>query len=131
MLESDLLYANNQSYIKDLYLKTPGTQLQRNLVLEYTSYDALVNQFPKTVMDVDISNSYVQVKDILAFAPQLRSQPAFRDKNDVWRLNIRGSGTMERLHFDALQFSGLGNTQLRCMAHWPALPIRTRQAALL
>jgi hypothetical protein len=111
-LKANLLYANNQAYIKDLYLKTPGTQLQRNLVLEYTSQDALVNQFGKTVMDIDIANSYVQVKDILAFAPQLRSQPAFRDRNDVWHLNIRGSGNLDRLHFEALQFRGLNNTQL-------------------
>lgn len=111
-LKANILYANNQAYIKDLYLKTPGTLLQRNLVLEYTSQDALINQFPKTVMDIDIADSYVQVADILAFAPQLRNQPAFRDKADVWRLNLQGSGNMERLHVEALQFSGFSNTQL-------------------
>lgn len=111
-LKANLLYAHNQSYIKDLYLKTPGTLLQRNVVLEYTSQDALVNQFPKTLMDIDIENSYVQVADILAFAPQLRSQPAFRNGNAVMRLNIKGSGNLDRLHFDALQFSGFSNTQL-------------------
>jgi translocation and assembly module TamB len=111
-LKANLLYASNQAYIKDLYLKTPGTELKRNVVLEYASQDALVNQFPKTLMVIDIENSYVQVKDILAFAPQLRSQPAFRNSADVWLLNIQGSGNMDRLQLDALQVSGLSNTQL-------------------
>lgn len=111
-LKANLLYAANQAYIKDLYLKTPGTQLQRNLVLEYASQDALTKDFAKTLMNIDIADSYVQVNDILAFAPQLRNQPAFRNKNDVWRLTIKGSGNMDRLHFNTLQFSGLGNTQL-------------------
>lgn len=111
-LKANLLYASKQAYIKDLYFKTPGSQLQRNVVLEYTSQDALTNQFGKTLMDIDVENSYMQVKDILAFAPQLRNQPAFRNSNDVWHFNIKGSGNMDRLHFEALQFSGLGNTQL-------------------
>ncbi len=109
-LQADLLYANNQSYIKNLYLKTPGTELRRDLVLEYESYDALMNSFENTVMDVDIANSYVQVKDILMFAPQLRGNPAFSRPSEVWRMNIKGSGSMERLYVEALQFSGLGNT---------------------
>jgi len=109
-LQADLLYANNQSYIKNLYLKTPGTELRRNLVLEYESYDALANNFENTVMDVDITDSRVQVKDILLFAPQLRGNPAFSRPNDVWRMNIQGSGSMDRLYVEALQFSGLSNT---------------------
>ncbi len=111
-LKANLLYASNQAYIKDLYLKTPGTKLQRNIVLAYASQEALVKQFENTLMNIDVAESYVQVKDLLAFAPQLRNQAAFRNGNAVLRLNIQGSGNMERLHFDALQFSGLGNTEL-------------------
>ena len=109
-LQADLLYASNQAYIKNLYLKTPGTELRRDLLLEYASYEALANNFEQTVMDVDIANSYVQVKDILTFAPQLRGNPAFARPNEVWRMNIKGSGSMERLYVEALQFSGLRNT---------------------
>lgn len=109
-LQGNLLYANNQSYLKDLYLKTPGTELKRSIILEYASLDALTKNFPQTVMDIDIANSRVQVKDILTFAPQLRSQPAFSNPSQVWRMNIQGSGTMNRLHVEALQFAGLNNT---------------------
>lgn len=111
-LKGDLLYAHNQSYLKNFYLKTPGTELKRDLILEYASYDALMKQLPQTVMDVNIDHSYVQVKDILLFAPQLRTNPAFRNPNDVWRLNMQASGTMNRLYVEALQFDGFQDTQL-------------------
>ncbi len=111
-LEGDLLYAHNQSYLKNLYLKTPGTELKRNAILEYASYEALANSPSQTVMDIELVNSYVQVKDILSFAPQLRGNPAFRNPSDVWHLNIIGSGTLDRLNFEALQFEGLKDTRL-------------------
>lgn len=111
-LQANLLYANNQSYIQDFLIKTPGSELKRDFVLEYSSLEALQKNFAKTLMDINLENSYIQVKDILAFAPQLASHPALRNRNAVWRLNINGSGTFDRLHFEALQFDGLGNTHI-------------------
>jgi hypothetical protein len=111
-LQGDLLYANKQSYLKNLLIKTPGTELKRSLILQYASLDELAKNFERTVFDIDVVDSYVQVKDILLFAPQLRSQPALRNPNDVWRLNLVGNGTMDRLTIESLQFNGLQNTQL-------------------
>lgn len=111
-LQGDILYAHNQTYLKNLYLKTPGTELKRNAIMEYESYEALAKNFEKTLFDVEIVDSRVQVKDILVFAPQLRTHPAFKNPSDVWRLNIVGSGNMDRLHFESLQFDGLRNTQI-------------------
>ncbi|HKC36193.1 MAG TPA: translocation/assembly module TamB domain-containing protein, partial [Chitinophagaceae bacterium] len=68
--------------------------------------------FPNTQIDADISNSHIQVKDILAFAPQLRSQPAFANPNAIWYLNLQGNGTLQTMHISNLQFRGLKNTQI-------------------
>ena len=111
-VQGDLLYASNQAYLKNLLIKTPGTELKRSLVLQYASLEELTKNFERTVFDIDVVDSYVQVKDILTFAPQLRSQPAFRNPNDVWRMNLVGNGTMDRLNVESLQFNGLQNTQL-------------------
>ncbi len=111
-LRADILYSSTQTSIKDFYLKTPGTELKRDFSLSYSSPKALTDSFQNTVMDIDIDNSYMQVKDILLFAPQLRSQGAFSNPNDVWHLNAQVSGTMERLHIAALQFDGLNNTRI-------------------
>ncbi|SHF62809.1 translocation/assembly module TamB domain-containing protein [Flavisolibacter ginsengisoli] len=110
--KGDLLYANNQTYFKDLYIKTPGTDIQKSLVLEYASLDALKKKPAETVFNIELLNSHVQVKDILVFAPQLRSNPALSNPNEIWNLNVIGSGTLNRLYFETLQFSGLGNTQI-------------------
>ena len=111
-LQADILYASKQTYIKNLLLKTPGTELKRNLILNYNSFKALTDS-PSTIqMDVDILNSHVQVKDILTFVPDLRSQPAFSNPNDVWTFNVQATGNMDRLKVDALQFAGLKNTKI-------------------
>lgn len=111
-LEGEILYASNQFYLKNLLVKTPGTELKRQVVMEYPSFDALMNKPEQVVMDIDLINSQVQVKDILAFAPQFRNHPAFRNPNDIWNLNIQASGNMDRLHVEALQFDGLKDTYI-------------------
>jgi translocation and assembly module TamB len=108
----DILYAYNQTYLKDLYIKTPGSEIQRSAQLDYASYDALAKSPAKTVFDIELVDSRIQVKDILVFAPQLRSNPALRNPNDTWYINIVGKGTMDKLYFESLKFDGLRNTQI-------------------
>jgi translocation and assembly module TamB len=112
-LRGDLLYAFNGAHLQNLYLKTSGTEIKRDLVLKYSSYEALANNLPATQMDINIDNSRVQVSDILLFAPQLAAQPAFRNKKDVWLMDIAASGTLNNLLVNNLSFSGLGNTSVR------------------
>src|SRR6187402_2049774 len=111
-LQGEFLYANTQTFVKDLVLKTPGTELKRYASLTYNSFNDLTENFPRTQIDADISNSHVQVKDILAFAPQLRLQPAFANPNAVWYINLQGNGTLQTMHIANLQFRGLKNTQI-------------------
>jgi hypothetical protein len=111
-LLGEFLYTNTQTFVKDLDLKTPGTELKRYASLTYNSFHDLTENFSNTHIDADISNSHVQVKDILAFAPQLRSQPAFANPNAVWYINLQGNGTLQTMHIANLQFRGLKNTQI-------------------
>ena len=111
-LSGEILYANTQAYVKDLYLKTPGTELKRFASLTYASYKDLAENFPKTKIDADIADSRVQVKDILAFAPQLRSEPAFANPDATWYINLKANGTLESMYISDLQFRGLKNTQI-------------------
>ncbi len=111
-LEGDILYAANQTYVKNFLVKTPGSELKREVLFTYSSHQAFADSFQNTQMEIDVPDSYVQVKDILVFAPQLRSQPAFSNPNDVWHLNINANGNLNSLHIAALQFDGLKNTQI-------------------
>ncbi|HTM92831.1 MAG TPA: translocation/assembly module TamB domain-containing protein [Flavisolibacter sp.] len=111
-LQGDILYASNQTYLRNIYIKTPGSEIQRSAEMRYASFDALTKEFEKTVFNLNITNTRLQVKDILLFAPQLRNNPALSNPNDVWYVNIVGNGTLNQLNFQRLQFSGLRNTQL-------------------
>lgn len=111
-LQGDILYGANQTYLKNLLIKTPGSEIKRSAVLQYASLEELQNHFERAVIDLDVVNSYLQVKDILVFAPQLRSQPGFRNPADIWHFNLVAQGTMDRLVVDKLQFDGLQNTQV-------------------
>lgn len=111
-LEGYLFYGPKQAYIKNLFFKTPGSELKRDVVLDYPSLKALTDSLEKVQMDINIPDSYIQVKDILVFAPQLRTQPAFANRNAVWHIDLQATGNMDRLHIANLQFRGLRNTQI-------------------
>jgi translocation and assembly module TamB len=111
-LSGDLLFGKNQAYLRNLRLRTPGTTLGRSAELRYASREELARNFGNTLLDIDLRDTRIQVKDILAFAPQLRTNPALRNPSDVWTLNLQGNGTMNRLNIAALQFKGFRNTSI-------------------
>jgi hypothetical protein len=111
-LQGEFLYATTQTFVKDLVLRTPGTELKRYASLTYSSFKDLKKIFRVHKWMQIFRNSHVQVKDILAFAPQLRSQPAFANPNAVWYINLQGNGTLQTMHIANLQFRGLKNTQI-------------------
>jgi translocation and assembly module TamB len=111
-LHGDLLYSYNQSYAKDLLIRTPGTTLKRDLAISYASVDELTRHFERTVMEIGIEDSRIKVKDILVFAPQLRHQRAFANPEDTWLLDINGRGTLDQLDFQNLRFDGLSATHI-------------------
>ena len=111
-LRGDILYANDEAYLRNFYIKTPGTELQKDIELKYPSIEEFINHPEKGHVKIDLAKSKVQVKDILLFAPQLRSNLALKNPNDVWTVNVIGDGTLNQFNFQALEFAGLSNTQL-------------------
>ena len=121
-LNTDFLFTNTGVSLKNLYIKTPGTILRRDLAITYPSLDKLV-QNPFTLkLDLDIQSSSVQVKDVLTFAPMLRSLPAFANPSQVWQLNGRIYGPLTDLHFNDLRFKGLSNTTFFASGSLKGLP---------
>ncbi|MEO6315672.1 MAG: translocation/assembly module TamB domain-containing protein [Chitinophagaceae bacterium] len=109
---TNFLYAGNQAYLKDLSIQTPGSSIQRSMVLSFPSIEALQKDPSKLSVDVDLSNSKIQLKDVLSFVPALASQPIFKNANTVWQVNARVKGTMANLAIPIFQFSGIGSTRL-------------------
>ncbi|MBK5271499.1 MAG: hypothetical protein JJE22_10845, partial [Bacteroidia bacterium] len=121
-LKTDFLYSNNEAYLKDLYIKTPGTELQRSAVLHYASIEAMQQDIGNMNIELDLQDSRLLVKDILTFVPALRQQPAFADPNTTWFLNSRISGKISDLHITSLQVSGLKDTRIDASGTITGLP---------
>ncbi|MFT3933512.1 MAG: translocation/assembly module TamB domain-containing protein [Chitinophagaceae bacterium] len=111
-LRTQFLYANNQAYLKDLSIQTPGSSIQRSLQVSYPSIEALQKDLSKMNLDLDLANSKIQVKDILLFAPFLSKQAAFKNPNTVLLINSHIKGNLSNLNIPAFQFSGLQNTSV-------------------
>jgi hypothetical protein len=110
-LHTGFVYTSHETVLKDLLLRTPGTLLQRNLTLHYTSPAAAAKDPAHTLVDLDLPGSRIQVKDILVFVPSLASQPAFHP-NDVWNVDARVRGNLDALQVERLRFSGLQDIRL-------------------
>jgi translocation and assembly module TamB len=111
-LQTDFLYADKLAYLRDLDLRTPGTILQRDLTIHYSSLGGITNDPAHTLIDLDLRNSRVQVKDILSFVPSLRTQPAFSSPANSWLINTRIKGSLSSLRVETLQFSGLQDIKI-------------------
>ncbi len=111
-LETKFMYAAKGAYLEDLLIETPGTVIRRSAAVQYPSIEALQKDIGSLQMDIDLENSKIQTKDILVFAPQLRSQPAFRNPSAVWFINGRVTGSVANMRIHELQFRGLQNTRM-------------------
>lgn len=121
-LQTNFLYSNRQAYLKELYLKTPGTELKRSIAIRYDSIGALQKDIGHMELNLDLQNSKIQVKDILTFVPDLRSQPAFANPNTTWLINSRMNGSVADLQIPVLQISGLKDTRIDISGRLRGLP---------
>lgn len=121
-LNTDFLLTGSGVSLKNLYLKTPGTILRRDFVVSYPSVEVLSKNPASLGLNLNIESSNVQVKDILTFAPMLRTLPAFANPSQVWSLNGNVFGHINDLHFNDLRFRGLSNTTLFVTGTLKGLP---------
>lgn len=106
-LQTRFFYSDRRIALNDLLLRTPGTLLQRSATLSYDSLAGMLTNPAHTLVHLDLPGSHVQLKDLLIFAPQLASQPVFRDPNTVWQINSALDGNFDALNVRNLQFTGI------------------------
>jgi hypothetical protein len=108
----DIVYASHQSYVRNLYIKTPGSEIKKAFVVNYPSLDALTKHPEQASFQVDLTQTKLQVKDILLFVPELRSNPALRNPNDVWNVTWLEAGPWIISILKRYNFQGLTSTQI-------------------
>jgi hypothetical protein len=108
--QTDVTYTDKGASLQDILIQTPGSEIKRSAIIRYPSLAAIQKQMGLLELDLNIDNSYLQVKDILTFVPTLASQPAFRNPNSKIYVNTRMKGSLNRLVIDNFRFRGLNNT---------------------
>ncbi|MEI9944245.1 MAG: translocation/assembly module TamB domain-containing protein [Chitinophagaceae bacterium] len=125
-LQTEFLYSANEAYLKNLSIKTPGTELKRSAAIHYASIESLKNDIGNMEIDLDLQESKLLVKDILTFVPALRQQPAFADPNTTWYINSKITGRVVDLKVDELQIQGLQDTKIDISGRLAGLPDMNR-----
>ncbi len=126
-LTTRFFYSDHRAGLMDFFLQTPGTLLQRSASLNYVSLAGIMKNPARTLVDLDLPNSRIQVKDILVFVPSLVTQPAFSHPEEIWQINARLKGSLDAVTIQTLQFSGMQDLRLD-MAGRVLHPLDTRRA---
>jgi translocation and assembly module TamB len=121
-LTTSFLYTNKEVSLDELYIKTPGTELKRKVVIRYAAPGVLTDDIGNAELDIDLQDSKLLVKDLLAFAPQLKSTPAFAYPNTTWFIDSRITGRIADLQIDKLQLQGLTDTRVDVQGSLTGLP---------
>ena len=111
---TEFLYANNQAYLKELYLKTPQTILQKEIRLNYSSIDQLSSQLGKVRLYADIKNSRIGFKDLLLLAPDLKNTTPFDVYPDaILYANAKLNGQIDDLNIHQFTLSGIDDLNIK------------------
>lgn len=130
-LQTSFVYTGKQAALNHLLLETPGTRLERDIAIRYDSIGALAKDIGKMQLNMDVRDSRVLVKDVLTFAPMLRTTPGFTVPNSTWYLTGKMNGAVNNLNIANLQVKGLSNTNADLSGTLKGLPdIKKLQANL-
>ncbi|MEX8549017.1 MAG: translocation/assembly module TamB domain-containing protein [Mucilaginibacter sp.] len=117
------LYGQKESFLKNLYLETPGTVIRDYLDVKYPSISSLSNNLGELQLNANFVNSKLAFKDVLAFVPTLATTPPFKgNANGILNVNGKISGKVNDLTIQNLNITGLGQTKIAASAHLKGLP---------
>jgi len=122
-LRTNFAYGEQQTYLRNLFLKTPNTTLGDELVLRYDNIDQLTKDLSKVKVRLRLTNSQVAFSDVLLLAPDLAKTPPF-DKEPNGLLKATGliTGTVDDLLISKARLSMLSGTVLSLDGRVRGLP---------
>lgn len=122
-LRTNFAYGSQQTYLRNLFLKTGGTLLRDELELRYENLDQLANDIAKVRIRLKLTNSQVAFSDILLLAPDLAKTPPFSKDP---RGSLKGSGlitgSVDNMLISKANFSTLDGTVLNADGKIQGLP---------
>lgn len=110
-LKTDFYYSTSVAYLKNLYFKTPKTEIKDELVANYTNIKTLGTDLEQLSVKANLEKSRIAVSDILIFVPELENtKPFSSNKNAILKIDGLVYGKLNNLNIPNLEVSGIGTT---------------------
>jgi hypothetical protein len=122
-LTTDFFYGKKNAYFKNLYLKTPQTELRDEIRIGYPSIASLAKNPGELGLNANFKKSKIAVKDVLLFAPTLSNTTPFSSNaNAVLLIDGKIRGKLKNIIFPSIAISGIGLTKLVASGSIAGLP---------
>jgi len=129
-LRTDFAYGAKQTYLRNLFVKTPNTVLRDELTLRYNSLDDLTKNLPNVRIRLSLKDTKLAFSDLLLLVPDLATTPPFNKEPNGF---VQGSGlvtgTVDDMLISKARFSMLGGTVLSLDGRIKGLPDADKLAA--
>ncbi|MHA3789110.1 translocation/assembly module TamB domain-containing protein [Flavobacterium hauense] len=122
-LHTNFFYGPKGAELKDLYLETPYTLVEDQIIVSYPSLDALTKDIGSLTVDADIKDSHIGFRDVLLFVPTLADTAPFKgNPNGVLNITSRVEGKVSDIRIANLEVSGIGATKIAASGRIIGLP---------
>lgn len=122
-LRTDFAYGEQETYLRNLYLKTPNTLLRDELSLRYKNLDQLTNDIGKVKLKLRLTDSRIAFADILLLVPDMAKTPPFdKEPNGVVKGAGQITGSVDDILVSKARFTMLDGTVLSADGRLRGLP---------
>ena len=108
--------------LQNLLIETPGSEIKRSAVISYPSLEALQKDPGVLALDIDLEESKIAMKDLLAFVPALNAQASAISPNATLYVDAKITGRVNNLNFEKLNLRGLTSTNINATGVVRGLP---------
>jgi hypothetical protein len=122
-LQTEFNYTSKGASLKNLYLGTPQTTLQKYILVTYPSIESLRKNPENLTIDANLKDGKLSFKDVLLLAPQLESNAVFKNNpNTIVNFNATLKGRLDNLKINTFNVNGIGNTKANVNGTIKGLP---------
>lgn len=122
-LKTDFYYGQRGASLRNLYVKTPQTEIRDQIIVAYPSIESLKENPGELIVNANLKNSKVGFKDVLLFVPTLSDTNPFQSNpTAVMNVNTKINGKLKNISIPNLEISGIGTTKIAASGRIVGLP---------
>ncbi|MCE6992259.1 translocation/assembly module TamB [Dyadobacter sp. CY323] len=120
---TDFAYGAQETYLRNMLVRTPNTTLRDELTLRYQNLDQLTKDIAKVKLKLSLKDSRIAFADILLLVPDLAKTPPFdSEPNGVVKGSGQITGSVDDMLISEAKFSMLNGTVLNATGRIQGLP---------